>query len=157
MYSLVFITKRRVSFCSVMLLAHQLLACSESGKCHSLLSESLEQAHQLFFSFSSRTDSGREFPPPPKVFTTHPFPADEQDTVGSTFPAPPDPTGKVLSPLAPSPSPHSSLPSQLDHRSNLLAINALSSNKKLYISSLRSKVSPNFCWVICALLGVLCN
>ena len=110
MYSLVFITNRRVSFCSVILLAHQLLACSrrsESGKCHSLLSESLEQAHQLLFSFSSRTDSGREFPPPPPRPSIHdsPFPVDEQDTVGSTFPAQPDPTGKVFSPLAPAPPP----------------------------------------------------
>ena len=32
-----------------------------------------------------------------------PFPADDQDTVG-TFPAPPDPTGKVYCPLPPPPS-----------------------------------------------------
>ena len=32
-----------------------------------------------------------------------PFPVDDQDTVGSTFPAQPDPTGKVFSPLAPPP------------------------------------------------------
>ena len=33
-----------------------------------------------------------------------PFPADDQDTVG-TSPAPPDPTGKVYCPLFPPPSP----------------------------------------------------
>ena len=33
-----------------------------------------------------------------------PFPTDDQDTVG-TFPAPPDPTGKVYCPLAPPPPP----------------------------------------------------
>ena len=38
-----------------------------------------------------------------------PFPADDQDTV-ATFPAPPDPTGKVY--FSPPPRPLSSLPSQ---------------------------------------------
>ena len=33
-----------------------------------------------------------------------PFPTDDEDTVG-TFPAPPDPTGKVSFPLPPSPLP----------------------------------------------------
>ena len=43
-------------------------------------------------------------PPRPSIYDS-PFPVDEQDTVGSTFPAQPDPTGKVFSPLAPSPPP----------------------------------------------------
>ena len=42
-----------------------------------------------------------------------PFTADEQDTVG-TFPAPPDPTGKVSCPLAPPPS----VPCLSNHRCN---------------------------------------
>ena len=55
MYSFVFITNRRASFCSIILMAYQILACfsrSDGGKCHSSLSESLEQAHQLLLSFT---------------------------------------------------------------------------------------------------------
>ena len=53
-----------------------------------------------------------------------PFPADDQDTV-ETFPAPPDPAGKVYCPLSPPPPPltlASSLPSQLPMLQNLLAL-----------------------------------
>ena len=85
-----------------------------------------------------------------------PFPADDQDTVG-TFPAPPDPTGKVYCPLPPPPPPpthththtHPTPPPQfrallITDVTNLLAINTLSTKKKLYISSLRSDVSVFF-------------
>ena len=87
-----------------------------------------------------------------------PFPADDQDTVG-TFPAPPDPTGKVYCPLppphthtphpTPPPPPHPTPPPQflallITDVTNLSAINALSTKKKLYISSLRSDVSVFF-------------
>ena len=94
MYSVVFITNRRASFCSTILLAHQLLAClrrSDSGKCHSPLSESLEQAliNSCFLLPLAQI-------PAETRLSIHdsPFFAHEQDTVG-TFPAPPDPTGKV--------------------------------------------------------------
>ena len=65
-----------------------------------------------------------------------PFPADDQDTVG-TFPAPSDPTGKVYCPLAPHPLPP---PLSLIEQ-HVLAMKALITNKKLYTSSLRSDVS----------------
>ena len=84
-----------------------------------------------------------------------PFPADDQDTVG-TFPVPPDPTGKVYCPRPPPPThthtptpTHPTPPPQflallITDVTNLLAINALSTKKKLYISSLRSDVSVFF-------------
>ena len=81
-----------------MLLSHQLLSCfrrSDSGKCHSPLSESLERAlinscfHLPLAQIPAET---------PVSIHDSPFPADDQDTV-ATFPAPPDPTGKVYCPL----------------------------------------------------------
>ena len=88
-----------------MLLSHQLLSCfrrSDSGKCHSPLSESLEQAlinscfHLPLAQIPAET---------PLSIHDSPFPADDQDTVERTFSAPSDPTGKVSCPPAP-PAPH---------------------------------------------------
>ena len=105
MYSVVFITNRRASFCSTILLAHQLLAClrrSDIGKCHSPLSESLEQAliNSCFLLPLAQIPAET-----PLSIRVSPFPADDQDTVGRTFSAPPDPTGKVSCPPAPRPPP----------------------------------------------------
>ena len=110
MYSVVFITNRRASFCSTILLGHQLLAClrrSDSGKCHSPLSESLEQAL-----INSCFLLPLEQIPAETPLSIHdlPFPADDQDTLGRTFPAPPDPTGKVSCPPAPPPLPTTEFP-----------------------------------------------
>ena len=105
MYSVVFITNRRASFCSTILLAHQLLAClrrSDSGKCHSPLSESLEQAliNSCFLLLLAQIPAET-----PLSIHDSQFPADDQDTVGRTFSVPPDPTGKVSCPPAPLPAP----------------------------------------------------
>ena len=81
-------------------MAHQLLAClrrSDIGQCHSPLSESLEQAliNSCFLLPFAQIPAET-----PLSIRVSPFPADDQDTVG-TFPAPPDPTGKVSCPPAP--------------------------------------------------------
>ena len=105
MYSVVFITNRRASFFSTSLLAHQLLAClrrSNSGKCHSPLSESLEQALIISCFLLPLAQTPGETP---LSIHNSPFPADDQDTVGRTFSAPPDPTSKVSCPPAPPPLP----------------------------------------------------
>ena len=117
MYSLVFITNRRASFCSTILLAHQLLAClrgSDSGKCHSPLSESLEQAliNSCFLLPLAQIPAET-----PLSIHDSPFAADDQDTVGRTFSALPDPAGKVSCPPAP-PPPRRRVPYLPNHRCN---------------------------------------
>ena len=69
---------------------------SDSGKCHSPLSGS---SPLVFFSPLAQI-------PAETRLSIHdsPFFARDQDTVG-TFPAPPDPTGKVYCPLPPHPTP----------------------------------------------------
>ena len=92
-------------FCSTILLAHQLLAClrrSDSGKCHSPLSESLE--HSLINSCFLLPLAQIPAETPLSIHDS-PFPADDQDTVRRTFLAPPDPTGKVSCPQPPPPRP----------------------------------------------------
>ena len=116
MYSVVFITNRRASFCSTILLAHQLLAClrrSDSGKCHSPLSESLEQAliNSCFLLLLAQIPAET-----PLSIHDSPFPTEDQNTVGRTFSAPPDPTGKVSCPAAP-PPPFPPVPCLPNHRS----------------------------------------
>ena len=86
-------------------MAHQLLSCLrrlDSGKCHSLLSESLEQAliNSCFLLPLAQIPAET-----PLSIHDSPFPADDQDTVGRTFSVPPDPTGKVSCPPAPLPAP----------------------------------------------------
>ena len=73
-----------------------------------------------------------------------PFPADDQDTV-ETFPAPPDPAGKVYCPLSPPPPPppyprkFSAFP--VTDVTKPIGIKALITDTKLYKSSFRSDVS----------------
>ncbi|CAH3184110.1 unnamed protein product [Porites evermanni] len=91
-----------------------------SGKCHSPLSKSLEQAlinSCFLLPFAQILAETR------LSIDDSPFFAHEQDTVG-TFPAPPDPTGKVYCPLPPQVP--SSLPSQLQlfrrHISSVISV-----------------------------------
>ena len=90
------------SFYSIILLADQLLSCtrrSDSGKCDSPLCESLEQS---LINSCFLLPFAQILAEIPLSIHDSPFPADLQDTVG-TFPAPPDPTGKVPCPLSPLP------------------------------------------------------
>ena len=114
MYSFASMTYRKVSFCPIILLAHELLACSrssDSGMCHSPLSERLEQG--LINSCFLLPPAQILAETPSLSIHDSPFPADEQDTVG-TFPAPPDPNGKVSCALAPP----LSVPCVSNHRCN---------------------------------------
>ena len=115
MYSFASMTYSRVSFCPIILLAHELLACSrssDSGMCHSPLSERLEQG--LINSCFLLPPAQILAETPPLSIHDSPFPADEQDTVG-TFPAPPNRTGKVF--LSPTPLPP--VPRLPNHRSSV--------------------------------------
>ena len=97
MYSFVFITNRRASFCSIILIIGlSTLSRSGSGKCHSPLLY-LKAWNRLIN--SSFLLLRTQFPAETRLsIYGSPFVAHKQDTAG-TFPAPPDPTdptGKVL-------------------------------------------------------------
>ena len=105
---------------SLRLGSNQLFACSsrsDSGKYHSPLSGSSPSCSLLSLA--------QILAESPLSFHDSPFFVHEQDTVG-TFPAPPEPTGKVSCPLA-TPLP-SSLPSQ-SHMNTLLLISVWPNKK----------------------------
>ena len=105
-FSLAFITNRRVSFCSIILIIGLLtlssLSRSGGGKCHSPLLDpnAWNRLNNSFFLLPLA-----QIPAATRLsIHDSPFFAHEQDTV-ATFPAPPDPTGKVFCPTALPPSP----------------------------------------------------